>query len=180
MDLERPDQGLSHPATLTAQQIARVLRGILVEIPAVPFPLLRSEFVTRQRAFSEEELSFLAPLLAKGLSQATPEEVVTFYESRERDSQYRAITSGGIYVQGEYVYVILSNYRVKRPFWQDNEHYEAPFRLRPLVPIEPQPGRVLVEPASLMAHRLTRLPFALPVSKDWVVGVRYAAFETTP
>ncbi|RMH35815.1 MAG: hypothetical protein D6690_08040 [Nitrospirae bacterium] len=171
VELADPNRGFSHPATVNADTIEQILRGIIVEIPTTPF----SSSGTRHLAFAEGEAKALAHAAARGLSQATPEELVTFFESQDIDEDFRAITSGGMFVQDEFLYLILSNYRVKRPIWQDNEQYDAPYRLRPLEPIAPQPGRVSFERPNAMAPPLTDPPFDLPVSTDWVVGVRYAS-----
>ncbi|RMH04521.1 MAG: hypothetical protein D6704_10865 [Nitrospirae bacterium] len=171
VELANPDQGFSHPVKLRADTIQDILYGIIVEIPTTPF----SSSGTRHRAFTKGEAKALARSVARGLSQATPEELVTFFESHEIDEDFRVITSGGLFVQDEYLYVILSNDRVKRPIWQDNEQYEAPYRLRPLEPLDPQPGQVMFEQPDLMAPPLTDSPFDLPISANWVVGVRYAS-----
>ena len=169
----------SHPVFLTEEEISRVLQGLYVELgnTTLALPFGGQSDGVRHRAFSEAEIKFLAPLVVKGLNQATPEEVVTFYETGEISSQYRLITSGGVYVQEDYIYVMLSNYRVKKPIWQDNDEYDAPYRLDPLEPISPQPGQVLFDSPEFMAPPMKTSFLESLKAKPWLVGVRYKSGE---
>lgn len=147
-------QGYSHPAFLSEQTVAAVLKGLLVEKHTSPLPLaLRSsEPGTRSRAFGDGEIKFLAPLLVQGLNRATPEELVTFYETADISSTQRVVTSGGLFVIGDELHIVLGNHASKVDIWQDAEQYEAPYRMRPLEPIRPEPGRLSFEPVQYMVR----------------------------
>ena len=80
----------------------------------------------------------------------TPDEVVTFFESADISRTQRVVTSGAIFAIGDELHVVLSNYRVKTGIWVDNEYYEAPFRMSPLEPIQPEPGRLYFQPSQYM------------------------------
>ncbi len=152
--------GYSHPAFLSEEQIVRVLEGLRVEknTSLVPLVLQRgSGHGQTGRAFSDAEIRFFAPLFAKGLAQATPEELVTFYETAEISSTQRVITSGAVLVRGKVFHVLISNHLVKKDIWIDAEYYEAPHRLRPLWPIEQgtEPGRLRFEPSAYMVESTT-------------------------
>jgi hypothetical protein len=76
-----PDRSFqaAHPVTVSAETMARVLRGIVVQggrgvlgKPAVGKP----EAV---RAFGDDDVEYLAPLLAEGLSRAASDQQVGFY-----------------------------------------------------------------------------------------------------
>jgi hypothetical protein len=140
----------SHPISLTPEQIAAVLGGVRIIEPLAKLPLYDDTSVPRVHpAFSDREIAFFAPLLALALSKATPEEVVTFYQSRDISTIKREVTSGGVYVQGDELHLILANYR-------SHTHYMADFgaaetkddRLTPMEPLAPQDGRVDFEPYS--------------------------------
>lgn len=141
-------QGYSHPAFLSEQTVAAVLKGLYVETDTslVPLALRPSQPGTRSRAFGDTEVTFLAPLLVKGLSKATPQELVTFFETADISSTQRVVTSGGVFVIGEELHVVLSNHATKVHIWQDADTYAAPYRLTPLEPISPEPGRLSFEP----------------------------------
>ncbi len=118
---------------------------------ATPLPLMDSMMEgSRHRAFSDPWINFFAPKLVKGLQQATPEEVVTFFETGKVTSRRQMTTSGGLYVRGEALHIFASNYHVLTDIWQDNEEYRAEFSMAPLDPIEAEPGKLEFEPAEWM------------------------------
>jgi hypothetical protein len=142
----------SHPATVTAEQIAAVLSGIMIEEPLTRLPLYDDTSQPRRhRAFSDDTVTFFAPLLATGLGKATPEEVVTFYRSRPLSGTSREVTSGGLFVRGEALHLVLGNHR-------SPTHYSADIgvadttddRLTPMQPLAPQRGRVDFEPPTVL------------------------------
>jgi len=173
-------KGFSHPIDIQEERLAEVMRGLRVEIPNAPLsvPFLGGDNSgTRQRAFSEREIKFFAPLLAKGLARATPEELVTFYETAEVSDLYELTTSGGLFVKGDEIHFLMSNFGVKTRIWQDNEQYEAPFHLRPLEPIDPEPGRLVFDPPHLMVDPQRGLLNMGLTAVPWEVGVRWKELQ---
>ena len=166
----------SHPVSLSEEQMTQVLKGLYVEVDTSAISLSFSENSgsgSRRRAFSDREIQFFAPLFVKGLQQATPEEIVTFFETVEISDLHEATTSGGVFVRHEAVHVVLSNLSVKTLIWKDNAEYHAPYRLAPLDPINPEPGRLIFEPEKFMvpiqsAGWLTNLK-----GKPWQAAVLY-------
>lgn len=142
----------SHPISLTPEQIAAVLGGVRID---EPWALVRGDILQREPiprvhpAFTDKEIAFFAPLLAIALSKATSEEVVTFYQTRDISALAREVTSGGLFVRGDELHLILANYR-------SHTHYRADLgvaetqddRLTPLKSMAPQSGRVDFEPYS--------------------------------
>jgi len=169
-------KGFSHPAYIEEEKLAEAMRGLQVEIHnsalSVPF-LGRVSSAEGQRAFSDREIKFFAPLFAKGLAQATPEELITFYETGDISDEYQLTTSGGLFVKGEEIHFLLSNHNVKTRIWQDNEQYEAPYHLRPMEPIDPQPGRLLFDPPHLMVEPQRGILNIGLTAEPWEVGVRW-------
>jgi hypothetical protein len=94
----------SHPIVLTNEQIAAVLGGVRIE---EHLAFAHGDTVP---AFTDKDIAFFAPLLALALSKATPEEIVTFYATRYQSTIQREVTSGGIFVQGDVLHLILANY----------------------------------------------------------------------
>jgi hypothetical protein len=74
-----------------------------------PAAFVRFEF-DRTVKTGEEDIAFFAPLIAQALRNARSEEVVTFYETRYLSATRRAVMSGGLFVQGDALHLILANY----------------------------------------------------------------------
>ncbi|HXX76066.1 MAG TPA: hypothetical protein VEI50_13130 [Nitrospiraceae bacterium] len=145
----------SHPISLTPEQVAAVLGGVRIDEPLAKLPVYDDMSVPRvHQAFTDAEIAFLAPLLAQALSQATPEEVVTFYHTRDLSALSREVTSGGVFVQGDELHLILANYR-------SHTHYKADYgtaetqddRLTPMQSLAPQRGRLGFVPYSAQRER---------------------------
>lgn len=140
--------GHTHPVKLTVEQVAAVLAGIMIEEPIARMPFYDDTSQPRRHAaLTEKEVSFFAPLLAVALTKATPEEVVTFYQTRDISGTSREVTSGGLFIQDEELHLILANYR-------SHTHYAADIgvadtnddRLTPMRSLAPQRGRLDFEP----------------------------------
>ena len=140
------DRGFSHPAFPTKGQVTQVLQGVFIEESATALSFLGGgSKVIQKRAFSEAEVEFLTPLFVKGLGTATPRELVTFFGSADVSKTHRRIKSGGVFVQDGAFHVVLSNVGAKVPIWQDTDEYQAPYRLQPLEPIDPEQGELVFE-----------------------------------
>ncbi len=164
----------SHPAVLKEDDVAGVLRGLYVETRETAFSrLVPGGDAHRRPAFSQNEIAFFAPLFVKGLGRAKPDEAVTFYETAEISDMHEVTTSGGIFIQGNVMYIVLSNLGVRTAIWQDNEQYRAPVRNRPLEPIDPEPGRLVFEPAEVMVRPTEDVLTKLLRGKPWQIGVRF-------
>lgn len=140
----------SHPVSLKPEQIAAVLAGVRIE---EPITLVRGDILQRDPvppihpAFSEKDIAFLAPLLAMTLSKATSEEVVTFYQTRSISANTREVTSGGLFIQGDELHLILANYRSHTRYMADMGVAETQDdRLTPMQSLAPQRGRLNFEP----------------------------------
>jgi len=167
--IEDTEGGYSHPASISIEQMTSVLTGLYVDVGSTSF----SKSGTRRRAFSDSEIKFFAPLFVRGLEQATPEEVVTFFETAEISDLQEATTSGGVFVREKALYIIMSNYGVKTAIWQDTDQYEPPQRLSPLDPMAPEPGRLVFEPSEFMIPLEENDWIDTLKGKPWHVGVKY-------
>lgn len=144
------ERGHNHPADLSTERIAAVLRGIIVEEPMTRLPLYDDFSQPRRHAaFTEKEISFFSPLLSLAVKKAAPEELVTFYTSRSLSGTSREITSGGLFVRGDELHVILANHRSPTHYTADAGVADtADDRLVPMRAIAPQRGRLDFEPRS--------------------------------
>lgn len=145
-----PKQGHTHPVVLTPEQMAAVLSGITVDEPFAKLPIYDDTSQPRHHpAFTETEVALFSPLLAMALSKGTSEEIVTFYQSRWLSGSSREVTSGGLFVQGDELHLILANYR-------SPTHYSADIgmadttdeRMTPLRALAPQRGLLGFDPDS--------------------------------
>ena len=147
------DAGHSHPVSVTDEEMAAVLSGVMIDEPP---PLL--SFLNKEKepphhpAFTEAEVQFFAPLLAVGMRQATPEEVVTFYQTRQDTAIIRKVTSGGVFVDGEKMHFVLSNYRSPTHYMADpGVDDTTDDRLTPMRSIAPQQAGLGFEPSNALA-----------------------------
>jgi hypothetical protein len=141
--------GHSHPATISTERMAAVLRGIVVQEPLTRLPLYDDLSIPRRhRAFGDEAVMFWAPLLSLALRKATPEEIVTFYQSQRLSGVSREVTSGGMFLDGEDLHVLLSNYRSDTHSTADTTVADTlDDRLTPLRSLTPQKGTLHFEPS---------------------------------
>ena len=166
------DNGHSHPVAVTAEQMAAVLSGMMIEEPSRLLSFLeKHKEPQRHPAFNEAEVQFFAPLLAKGLGMATAEEVVTFYQTHQDTAIIRKVTSGGIFVDGEEMHVVLSNYRSPTHSASDpGVDDTTDDRLTPMRRIAPQEARLEFEPRdALAASRESLLSSLLSAERREVV-----------
>jgi hypothetical protein len=103
-------QGFTHPFALSPEDwisilselhVQRQAEGLLIPVP--PGPVLS--------AFTEEEVSYLSVTLSKAFAQAQPNEWVVFGLSRSTPQGLTELTTGGGYVEGPSLHVVLANYR---------------------------------------------------------------------
>jgi hypothetical protein len=99
----------AHPATITETAIGDTLRGLyLGDEPSSHTS--SADGSKPMRVFSDEDVEYLAPLLARALSQAQPEYVVAFRLSSSAGSGSEP-TAGTLYVKDHELYVTLTAYQ---------------------------------------------------------------------
>lgn len=160
-----------HPATITEADMADLLRGLHVE---------QGSFAAwgsgkSHRVFTDEETAFFTPLFVQGLRQATPEQMVTFFQTTQPSREYEATTSGGIFVKGDALHIVLSNHRVKTRIWRDVEQYQASYRHRPLERIESQPGRLFHKSRETIDSTNNGEFGSFWTRKPWHIAIRLAS-----
>lgn len=107
----------SHPISLDPALIARVLSGLQVQEQQRALQEMLAGTSSATPVFSEEQVQFLAPRIAKALMAATAGETVAFRVTNPRQGAGRLensileTTSGSLYAYGLSLYVTLSQYR---------------------------------------------------------------------
>jgi hypothetical protein len=173
-------RGYDHPVSITKEEMIRIMEGIRVEKRGL-YSGASSGSSHLPPAFSQSEIQFFAPLIVKGFSKATPEEMVTFFETAEVETDdlerdFKLTTSGGFYLAGGNFYAVLSNFSVKKPLWRDMDIAQAEegsIRNRPLEQLEPQPGRLVFEPREFMVASPDGEIGSTLKGKPWQVAIRY-------
>lgn len=117
-----------HPVVLEEAEWGRLLANVMIQerkkflSPGTGQPVLRP-------AFDQDARRYLAKYLAEGFQRARPDEWVVFYLSRPRDSGIVEIDSGGLFIEGARLHLIVANYRqpvsmafVREQIWNDPLH----------------------------------------------------------
>ena len=154
----------SHPANITTDEMITVLSGVMIEEPSrvATFMSLSSkdEGPRQHPAFNEAEIRFFAPFIADGLRKAKSEEVVTFGQTSQKTgfidkhtSGGMFVTSGGIFINGDELHLILSNYRSETNYASDPGISGTTLdgRSAPLRSIAPQRTKLYFEPTAAVA-----------------------------
>jgi hypothetical protein len=87
-----------HPTVIDPAAIAAALRGVAIEVIPSTSQRESAGMMKPARVFSDEDIAFLAPLLAQGLLHAKPEHLVVFHVNQPTPSGTEP-TSGILYVQ---------------------------------------------------------------------------------
>lgn len=147
----------SHPVDVTTDEMSAVLAGVMIEEPPgimAPTSLLTKDKEPRQHpAFSDTDIRLFAPQLAKGLQTAKPEEIVTFGQTNQITAITSTVTSGGVFIDGDELHLLLSNYRSETNYAPDPgiSGTTLDARSSPLRSIAPQRSRLYFEPRSAVA-----------------------------
>jgi hypothetical protein len=141
-----PEAGTDHdhPASLTPEQLARILQGIRVIGRDVVggFGLFGDK--KGSPAFSPSQMTMLAPYLSQAMKKASPRDMVTFYLITNGGGV--RVTSGGLFHRKGHLYVILANAHTSPSSVQYENTYEPNLRDQPLLPIARYKFEVLFEP----------------------------------
>ena len=128
---EWPPGHHDHPKVFTADQVDRILKGMIAqehriwiqkwiqgEAPVVP-------------VFKDEDVKLLAPQIAEAFAEAQYNERVTFYLSQPQTSVKRVITSGGMYIHGNELHIILGNWQIVYGIPTYGMIYDRRYPMRP-------------------------------------------------
>lgn len=117
--------GFAHPVNSREQEWSRVLEHISVKPRKGFFSLIGAEDRPFP-AFNDMDGQYLARYLSEAFARARPDEWVVFYLSQPRGPDLTEVSSGGFFVKGKWLHLVLSNYRqpVSMPFirlriWED-------------------------------------------------------------
>ena len=109
---EWPPSHHSHPFTIEPEKLRTILSGLKVQEHWIALQRwLRGESPLVP-AFTDEELALLSVRISEALAEAKDNERVTFYLSQPQTFARRIITTGGLYVHGSELHILLGNWRI--------------------------------------------------------------------
>ena len=106
----------THPINVEPTLLAKILRGIEIQDQGHGLQKFLAGASSPVPVFLDDQIRFLAPLLAEGLRTAAPDQrieyrVQTTHEGSMLESSTTETTAGSLYAYGRSLYVILSQYR---------------------------------------------------------------------
>jgi hypothetical protein len=105
----------SHPVRLSPEDWRTILVNIRVQKEGEPFlPVIGSRMGSVEAALTPDEVDYLSRTLSKAFAQAQPTEWVVFGLRRSQSteiSEISELTTGGWYMEGPNLHLILANYR---------------------------------------------------------------------
>ena len=97
----------SHPAVIDQMTMLKIVKGVVTDDVQKMSGNMPASGSKPMRVFSDEDAEFLAPLLAQGLSQAKPEQIVGFKVSPSAGSGTEP-TAGALYMHKGSIYLTLA------------------------------------------------------------------------
>ncbi len=101
---------LAHPFVLSSEEWTSLLKGLQVQRQAEGL-LFRDQPGPVLPAFTPDEIEYLSRTLSQAFAQAQPNEMVVFGLSRLNTYNMTEITTGGWFLEGDTLHLILANYR---------------------------------------------------------------------
>jgi hypothetical protein len=131
----RATVGHAHPHQISTENMTKVLSGVRVRPRNTMTGFSPPADADAAAAFTASEVVRLAPHLSKALAQASPKDIATFYLTMVEPGLGKLVTSGGVFVQGQRLYLILANHRSSPSTGQYETTYELDPKDDPLLPI---------------------------------------------
>ena len=122
----------SHPIEFPTQALAMMLESIKIkkEVSLLGYYVFRQE-TDPKSVFPPDIAELLAPQIKAAFAKAQPEEKVIFFVNQPREDGIPLITSGGLFVRGTQLSVVLAN--VNRPTVLERKREQS--REMPLKPL---------------------------------------------
>jgi len=109
---EWPVSHHTHPAIMPPEKLRSILSGLKIREHRTAVQKWIQGEAPLVQAFTDEELALLSLRISEALADAKPNERITFYMSQPQTFARRIITTGGLYVHGTELHLILGNWRI--------------------------------------------------------------------
>jgi len=129
--LEWPPSFHTHPAAIGPDKLRVILAGLRAQEHRVAIQRWIQGEAPIVPVFQDEEISLLSVQMADAFAQAKLNERVTFYLSLPQTSTKRVITSGGAYVKGTELHLVLGNWHVVYGIPAYGMIYDRRYPMRP-------------------------------------------------
>ncbi|MBP0124232.1 MAG: hypothetical protein ITD28_03860 [Nitrospira sp.] len=100
----------THPATFAPETMRALLSGMRIQVQTDRFMGVVNGWSERHPVFTAADLAAIAGPLADALTQAAPNDIVTFYRRVSDGSAGLAFITGGVFVQDGLAYVVMANF----------------------------------------------------------------------
>jgi hypothetical protein len=109
---EWPPSHHAHPIRMEPGKLREILSGLKVKEHQIPPQRWIGGEAPLVPAFTDEEMALLSAQISAALAEARYNERVTFYLSQPQTFARRIITTGGLYVHGTELHILLGNWRI--------------------------------------------------------------------
>ncbi|MDH4301188.1 MAG: hypothetical protein OEV51_03845 [Nitrospira sp.] len=109
---EWPPSHHAHPLFIEPEKVRKILSGLMVQEHWIALKRWMRGESPLVPTFTEEELTLLSTRLAEALGEAKYNERITFYLSEPQTFARRIITTGGLYIHGTKLHMLLGNWRI--------------------------------------------------------------------
>ncbi|MDF0668844.1 MAG: hypothetical protein P0119_22565 [Nitrospira sp.] len=128
---EWPPSHHAHPITIEPGQVREILSGLKVREHRIAMQRWIRGEAELVAAFTDEELGILSVRISEALAEAKYNERVTFYLSQPQTLTRRIITTGGLYVHGTELHILLGNWRILYGIPAYGMIYDRRYPMRP-------------------------------------------------
>ncbi|NGZ59116.1 MAG: hypothetical protein CV081_01260 [Nitrospira sp. LK265] len=128
---EWPPSHHSHPITIEPGRVREILSGLKVREHRIALQQWIRGEAELVPAFTDEELAILSVGISEALEEAKYNERVTFYLSQPETLTRRIITTGGLYVHGTDLHILLGNWRILYGIPAYGMIYDRRYPMRP-------------------------------------------------
>jgi hypothetical protein len=153
LDFEPTTVRNTHPVTLSAGQIANLMRGVRAGERRNVIHRLISGEAKHTRAFRDDEILLLAKPISNALVQARPDQRVYFHLSQPGAGGGEVTTTGWIFARDPLLFLQLSEVHDLHAPGPDISKY---IRHMPDVPEAPTPFEVTFEPQTYLNEEVSK------------------------
>ncbi len=121
----------THPFTIEPEKLRAILLGLKVREHGIALQRWWRGESPLVSAFTDEEVAFLSVHILEALAEAKANERVTFYLSQPQTFARRIITTGGLYIHGTDLHLILGNWRIVYGIPAYGMIYDRRYPMRP-------------------------------------------------